>query len=99
MKCNVLHGCRHGFVHLCMAVGMDLYTSPNCLSPGPYEFLMANHILGRWPANMFCKINHIAGNATANSVDAHVAVGGCLPFPYLSLTIPLPLAYQMGNKM
>ena len=60
---------------------------------------MANHILGRWPANIICKINHIAGNAAAKSVDAHVAVGGCLHFPYHSLTIPVSLAYQIGNKM
>ena len=59
-------------------------------TPDPYDFLMANHILGCRPANIFCKINQIAGKTTAKSVDAHVAGGGCLAFPYHSLTNPVP---------
>ena len=59
---------------------------------------MANHILGRRPANIFCKLNQIAGKTTAKSVDAHVAGDGCLPFPYHSLTNPLPFAYQIEEK-
>ena len=31
------------------------YTTPYCLPHGPYELLMASHILGVWPANILCK--------------------------------------------
>ena len=32
------------------------YTTPHSLPPALYDFLTANHILGRPPANIFCKI-------------------------------------------
>ena len=59
---------------------------------------MAEHILGRRPANIFCKVNQIAKKTIAKSVDAHVAVGGCLPFPYDFLTIPLPFPHHSLTK-
>ena len=59
---------------------------------------MANHILGRRPANIFCKLNQIAGKTTAKSVDADVAGDGCLPiplpFPYQPRAIRLPHRYS-----
>ena len=35
----------------------------------------------------------------ANSVDAHVAGDACLPFPYISLINPLPVAYRIDNSV
>ena len=49
---------------------------------------MAKHMLGRRPAKIFCKVNPIAKKTTAKSVDAHIVVGGCLPFPYDVLPFP-----------
>ena len=63
-------------------------------TPDPYDFHMANHILGCRPANIFCKINQIAGKTTVKSVDAHAAGGGCLPFSCYSLTNPLLIPYH-----
>ena len=79
-------------------------TSPHCMPPDPYDILMANHILGSRPANIFCKINQIAGRTSVNSVDADVVGGGCLPSPCHFLTNLLPfksmnrwLGYKIGS--
>ena len=45
----------------------------------PYEFLMASHILGGWPATILCEFLSHVEKTTAKSADGHAAptIGLC----------------------
>ena len=70
------------------------FTSPHCLLADSYEFFRANHIWGRQPANIFCKLKSNRRKDHCRKCRRPRRSWWLLtipsPFSYHSLTIRLP---------